>query len=236
MKNIVKTIKYSVNNNKKVNIRKIKNRKKTSNIKNIIIQNIIKNIKEYAIISIFFLIGIVLGVIVINNSDAQTKSNIQGYILSFINSLKSNEYQIDINGLLQASILNNVKLAILIWFVGSTVVGMPILYGIVAFRGYCLGYTIAAIMVTLETGKAIAFALSSLLLQNLLIIPAIIASSVSGIKLYKAIMQDRRKENIKIEIYKHSIFCLGMLAVLIVAGIIETYASGNLIMYTSKYI
>lgn len=234
MKNLVKTIKCNVNSNRTVNTRK--KRRRTSNIKNIIIQHIINNIREYSIVSIFFLIGIILGVIVINNSAPQTQSDVQGYILSFINSLKSNEYKIDIQGLLQASILNNVKLAILIWFVGSTVIGMPLLYGIIAFRGYCLGYTIAAIMATLQTSKAITFTLSSLLLQNILIVPAILALSVSGIKLHKAIMQDRRKENIKTEIYKHSLFCLIMLIVLIIAGIVETYASGNLIMYIAKYI
>ena len=132
--------------------------------------------------------------------------------------------------------ISNVKLALLIWFVGSTVIGMPLIYGIIAFRGYCLGYTIAAIIATLGTTNGLTFALSSLLLQNLLIIPVIFALSISGIRLYKAIMQDRRKENIKLKIYQHSIFSLGMVVILILAAIIETYVSGNLIMFMVKYI
>lgn len=171
----------------------------------------------------------------INNSEAETQTNIQGYIQTFINSLKSNEYKIDMQELLKSSIINNTKLVLLIWFIGSTVIGMPLIYGIIAFRGYCLGYTIAAIMATLGSGKGITFALASLLLQNLLIIPGIFALGISGKRLYKAIMQDRRKENIKVEIYKHSIFSAGVLVFLVVAAILETYGSGNLIMLTVKY-
>lgn len=237
MRNLAQRVKNNDFGIKRKNIKKNSRAKgKNNNIKQIIFRHISNNIKEYTIVSIFFLIGVILGVIVINNSDVESQNNIQGYIQTFINSLKSNEYKIDIQGLLQSSIISNVKLALLIWFVGSTVIGMPLIYGIIAFRGYCLGYTIAAIMATLGSRSGTTFALASLLLQNLLIIPGIFALSISGIRLYKAIMQDRRKENIKLEIYKHSIFSLGILIILVLAAVVETYASGNLIMLTVKYI
>lgn len=237
MRNLAQRVKNTDFGIKRTNIKKNNRAKgKNNNIKQIVFRHISNNIKEYTIVSIFFLIGVILGVIVINNSDVESQNNIQGYIQTFINSLKSNEYKIDIQGLLQSSIISNVKLALLIWFVGSTVIGMPLIYGIIAFRGYCLGYTIAAIMATLGSRSGTTFALASLLLQNLLIIPGIFALSISGIRLYKAIMQDRRKENIKLEIYKHSIFSLGILIILVLAAVVETYASGNLIMLTVKYI
>lgn len=233
MKNFLREIKTNVNATGRISHRK-KYRK--NNIRTVIFQHISSNLKEYLIISIFFLIGIILGVVVINNSEEETQLNIQGYIETFINSLKSNEYKIDINALLKSSIINNIKLAVLIWFVGSTVIGMPLIYAVIAFRGYCLGYTIAAMIATLGVGKGVTFAITALLLQNLLLIPGIFALSISGIKLYKAIMQDRRKENIKIKIYKHSIFSLGCLLILVIAAIVETYASGNLIGLAVKYI
>ena len=46
-------------------------------------------------------------------------------------------------------------------------------------------------------------------------IPAIIAIAVSAFKLYKSIVKDRNKENIKIEIIRHTIFSLIMLLVLL---------------------
>lgn len=203
--------------------------------KGIIYKHISDNFQKYVMVALFFLIGIILGVIVVNNSDELTKQDIQGYIKTFVESLNNESYAIDIVKLLQSSVINNVKLAILIWFVGSTVIGMPLIYGIVAFRGYCLGYTITAIIATLGTGKGIGFVMSSLLLQNILIIPVVLFMSVSATKLYKAIMQDKRRENIKLGIYRHTLCSFIGLIVLVIAAFVETFISSNLISYFSKY-
>ena len=62
-------------------------------------------------------------------------------------------------------------------------------------------------------------------LQNIFFIPAIITIGVSSIKLYKSIIADRRKENIKIQIFSHTIISLLMLAVLIFSSFIENEIS-----------
>ena len=36
-------------------------------------------------------------------------------------------------------------LAIILWFFGTTVIGLPIVFGIILYRGFCLGYTIAVV-------------------------------------------------------------------------------------------
>ena len=75
-----------------------------------------------------------------------------------------------------------------------------------------------------------------MLLQNLLFIPAILALGVSGIKLYKSIMKDKRRENIKIEIIRHTLFSIFMLIILLIASVIETYLSTELIIMTINFI
>ena len=68
------------------------------------------------------------------------------------------------------------------------------------------------------------------------LIPCILAVAVSGINLYKSIIKDRRKENIKIEIIRHTIFCLIMLAVMAIGALIETYISSNLLVGVVNYL
>ena len=85
------------------------------------------------------------------------------------------------------------------------------------------------------TGKAILFIFSTMLLQNIIYIPAIITLAVSGIKLYRLIMEDRRRENIKLQIFKHTIFSLLILTILICSSLVETYISGNLSQMLIKY-
>lgn len=47
-------------------------------------------------------------------------------------------------------------------------------------------------------------------------------------------MKDKRRDNIKLEILRHTIFCGIMSIMLIVASILETYVSTNIFMLTAK--
>ena len=94
--------------------------------------------QEYIILIILFLIGVVAGVIFINNVNESQKQELQTYITGFVQSLKG-DYQIDKTKLLKTSIIENVKLAIILWFVSSTVIGIFLVYGIIIFKGFCIG-------------------------------------------------------------------------------------------------
>lgn len=206
-----------------------KQEKRTLKIVDIIKGHIQKNLKQYLIISIIFVIGILLGVIFINNVNENEQKEISEYINNFINALKS-DYTIDTSALLKSTIINNVIIAVALWFIGSTVVGIPIVYGIIGIRGFSLGYTISAVVATLGAWKGILFGIATLFLQNIIFIPCILALAVSGMKLYKSILKDKRKENIKTEIYRHTIFSGIMGVCLILSAFVEVYISSNLLV------
>ncbi len=208
--------------------------KKTSKLGGLIVNHIKDNLKSYMIISLILLIGIILGVIFVNNMNETQTKEVQTYLTNFINALKDGS-TIDNGALLKKSILNNLLLVLFMWFVGSTVIGIPIVIGMVAFRGFCLGYTISAGIGVWGTGKGILFFASTMLLQNLIFIPCMMALAVSGMKLYKSIMKDKRKENIKFEIFRHTIFSLIILACLLLSSFIETYISTILLTLCISY-
>ena len=197
-------------------------------------EHVVNNKKEYVIVSILFVIGIFLGVFFINNVGQEPKTLITEYLNQFIEKLKSTE-DLNLVELLKTSIGQNIILAISLWFFGTTIIGIPVVFGIVAYRGFCLGYTIAACISIMGISKGIIFVLILLLLQNLLVIPAILALSVSGIKLYKSIMKDKTKENVKLEMLRHTVFSLIMLMVLIVSSVIEIFVSTNILKLCIKY-
>lgn len=208
-------------------MRKTSRRKNTHQIRNKIFEFIKDNIKIYLILIIIFFIGLLFGVLFINNTNETQANQISEYINNFINSVKE-DYQISTSSLLMSSVINNLCIAVILWFLGSTVIGVPLIYLVIGYKGYCIGYTIAAVTATLGTGRGIGFIFATMLLQNIIYIPTIITLAVSGIKLYKLIMEDRRKENIKVQILKHTLFSILMLILLLVSSVIETYISGNL--------
>lgn len=209
-------------------------RAKRDNIKNYITDNIKRNKKEYITLCIVLFIGVVLGVLFINNVKEDEKIEIQNFINNFIDILRKDN-QIDRFALLKESILRNISMGILLWFIGSTVIGIPLVYAYVGYKGFCISYTISSCIAVLGQGKGLVFAISSILLQNIIIIPIMLSLSVSGIKLYKAIMKDKRRENIKLEIVKHTVISLINICFLIVAAIVETYVSTNILSVIIKY-
>ena len=197
-------------------------------------EHILNNKKEYIVVSILFVIGIFLGVFFINNVSQEPRTQITEYLNQFIEQLKNTE-NLNTAQLLKTSIGQNIMLAISLWFFGTTIIGIPVVFGIVAYRGFCLGYTIAACISIMGIQKGILFVLILLLLQNLLIIPAILALAVSGIKLYQSITKDKRKENVKLEMVRHTVFSLIMLIVLILSSVIEIFISTNVLKLCIKY-
>ena len=205
------------------------------NIKRVIEEHITRNVKTYFILIIIFLLGLIIGLIVVNNSSPEQETEITSYINSFVTELK-NGSKLDYFKLLKSSFANNLFLVITLWFMSSTVIGIPIVYGIIGYKGFCMGYTISSVVLTLGTGKGIAFVLSSMLIHNIILIPCMLAVATSGINLYKSIIKDRRKENIKIEIIRHTVFCLIMLAIMAVGSLVETYISSNLLISIVNYL
>lgn len=213
----------------------MKNIKKTLKLKDIIVNHIASNSKEYIIVTLLFIIGIFLGVLFVNNIKNDEFDSVQNYITTFIQKFKESP-DIDSGELLKTSIIKNLILALSLWFFGTTVIGIPIVFGILIYRGFCLGYTISTFISTIGIAKGLAFVFSNMLLQTVIFIPAILAISVSGFKLYKSIVKDKRKENVKIEIIRHTIFSALMTILLCLSSVVEVFVSNNLLKIIVKYL
>ena len=206
--------------------------KKRNEILLAIKENILNNTKSYLIVIIIFTVGIFLGVMFINQTE--NKSEIEKYINTYVDetkTLQNGDYLRE----LQKDIKNNTTLVLLLWFAGTTIIGIPIVFGIILFRGFCLGYTIASCVYVLGRMKGIIFIIITIFLHNVIFIPALMILGVSSIKLYTSIIKDRRRENIKLSILKHSIISFIIMIILIFASIIKIEISYRLIVNLIKY-
>lgn len=209
-------------------------REKGLKFRDIILKHILNNKKEYIIVTLLFIIGIFVGVFFVNNLDENSRSSVQEYLNNFVEKFKQIE-KLDNISLLKTSIIQNIIFAVTVWFFGTTVIGIPIVFGIIIYRGFCFGYTISVCVSIMGISKGLIFTLVNLLLPSLIIIPAILAIGVSGFKLYKSIVKDRAKENIKLEIIRHTVFSGIMLLVMILSSLVEVFICTNILKGIIKY-
>ena len=98
----------------------MKNNKRL-NIKSTIYKHATNNKKEYILVTLIFLVGIFLGVMFVNNTQENQISEITSYLNNFVDKLKNIE-KLDNMQLLKTTIVENITLAVILWFFGTTVI------------------------------------------------------------------------------------------------------------------
>lgn len=84
-------------------------------------QHILNNKKEYIIVVLLFLVGLFSGVFFVNNIQENQKLEISSYLNNFIEKMKTTE-NLKYADILKNSMGQNILLAIMIWFFGTTVI------------------------------------------------------------------------------------------------------------------
>jgi len=84
----------------------------------------------------------------------------------------------------------------------------------------------------LGTGNGMIFSITTMLLQNIIFIPCVLALAVSATKLCSTILKDRSKDTIKFGIIKHTIFSTLICMFLVLSSFVEVYISTTLFNFS----
>ena len=200
-------------------------------MKKVLIEYIIRNKKNFIIIAILFCIGIAAGIFLVNNSNEIQRQELNEYITSLIKKIKETN---NVNNfeLLMLSIKENVTIILIIWFLGCTIIGGIFIYLAILYKGFTIGYTISAMVAVLGIKQGIMISIISLLLQNIIFLPALFLIAENGIKLYKGIYT--RCINLKEEVIRHTVIMLITIMLSIFASLTEVYISMNLLIFLKE--
>lgn len=204
------------------------------NVKNIVLKHIKANVNIYFTVLIIFIIGICVGVTIINNLQESQTQSIREYVNNSIDIIK-NGSRFSKAQILKQSIVKNIVIVLAIWIFGLTFFGKVFLYVITLILGITFGYTTSAFMTIFNFGQGILFFLVTMLFQNIISIPALIFLIVQGIKCHNDFLS-QKTNNIKYVIVKYSSYAILITLLLIASSFIETYTSGNLIYGIIKYL
>lgn len=189
--------------------------------------------KEYILLCSTLIIGFIFGILFIQKGNEGEITNINAYIQSLITNIKTAE-GINKAVLLLESLKNNCIFILIVWFLGCTVIGSFLIYLACLYKGFSLGYTIAAVFTSLGFKTGAIFTASTMLLQNIVLFIAIFLIANSGIQLYLNIKKNC--VNIKIELLRHSIIMLISLMLSVIASFIEVYISTNILIFLKDFL
>lgn len=197
-----------------------------------------KNIKEIILITLIIFIGLIIGIIYINSLTDENISKVDSHVNSvvdYIKELNCEESKIDNTVILFTNLKRNILYIMLIGLFSLCIIGLPIMYLLIGFKSFSLGYTMSAILATLGTRSGIIFICSSMILHNIIYLIGIYLISISGIDLYKEIVVNK-SENIRLKIISHIIFIVISVLISVFAALVETFISNNLFIMLKDFI
>jgi len=134
----------------------------------------------FLFIIVLFLMGVIFGAIVVNSMSFTQKENLFYYLSQFFGQVSSGRTAENSDLFLQ-SIYHNSKFIGLIWILGISIVGLPIILILLFVKGMVVGFTVG-FLVSQMGWKGFTLAIASILPQNLIIIPVfIVIASLSVI-------------------------------------------------------
>ncbi len=207
-------------------------RKKISN-SNLLVQHVQANSSIYLFIITLFLMGIIFGAIVVNSLSFAQKEDLYFYLSKFFNEIEDGRIT-SAEELFRQSFLHNVKYLGLIWLLGISIIGLPLIFVLLFMKGVVVGFSVGFLVNQMHwNGFLLSFV--SVLPQNIVIIPAFIfigaiSASFSLTLIRKIFMKQSHPTHFQMIPFlsKYVIFLVIAIGVVTIAASIEAYLSPNL--------
>ncbi|MCR8847018.1 stage II sporulation protein M [Rossellomorea sp. SC111] len=207
-------------------------RKKMSN-SNPLVQHVQAHSSIYLFIITLFLMGIIFGAIVVNSLSFAQKEDLYFYLSKFFSEMEDGSMT-SAEELFRQSFLHNVKYLGLMWLLGISIIGLPLIFVLLFMKGVVVGFSVGFLVNQMGwSGFLLSFV--SVLPQNIIIIPAFIfigaISANFSLTLIRKIFM-RSTSSLQFQMIpflsRYVIFMVVAIGIVTIAASIEAYLSPTL--------
>ena len=200
-----------------------------------VIDNVKSHIKSnlflYIMTFLFLSIGIVIGIYTIKYMGQAEKDNLIGGLINYSQDMVINS--VDKKHILFKAIKNNLSIILIIWFLGLTMLGTPLILIINLIKGFTIGFTSSLVINGLGS-KGILLNLLVVFPQNIIYIPCIIVSSVLAIEFSLALVRNNsikllNKKSVVIQLTTYSTLFILLIGFMFLGFIIEGYMAPSML-------
>ncbi|MFB4166390.1 stage II sporulation protein M [Virgibacillus sp. JSM 102003] len=193
----------------------------------------VNHVKEHATIYIFmiilFLTGVIFGAIIVNSMNWAQKEDLFFYLERFFGEIADNQ-QIENIEILKSSFFYHAKYLFLLFILGLSVIGLPIVWVLLFLKGLVVGFSVGFIVNQIGM-KGLLLASLSIAPQNIIIIPIyIIAGSLSmifSITLLGKLFSRKISQPVLQPFGKYVMFFTLLLAASVVASALEAFVANE---------
>lgn len=176
----------------------------------------------YLAVLTVFVSGVAAGVYGVEKMGAEQMQELGGYVARFLQ--QAGLIEVDYQAVLKSALYNDLIVILAVYALGLTVIGIPVMLGIIFLRGFTLGFAVS-FLAGQKNLQGIILVCAAVLPQNLLFVPALLMGGVASLSF--AIILARRFFNSRVAVWPGFVAYSG-LTVLIAAcsacaGLVEVY-------------
>lgn len=193
--------------------------------------NKLKDKKQFILIFLICVVTFIIGVLLPSILNEENRKIIETSLNSFFDTIKSN--QLKTNELLFKTLTSNIIIDLILWLLGISIIGIPIVIILLGYKSLSLGFTISSIISTYKLNgviKALIYIVPNII--NLFIFFVISYYSISfSLMLFNYLF--RKKEyNKRVIVNRYLKLLVISIIILIFSSVIETYVVPKLFSLT----
>ncbi len=186
----------------------------------------------YVFTIVLFAMGITFGAVLVNSLAPGQRQELSGFLQYFFSTIHQNGIA-DPELHFRQAFGFYLKTVGIMWIFGLSIIGLPMILLLLFLKGIVVGFTVGFLVNQMEW-KGVTFSLLGVLPQNMLVVPALIIVGVGGISFSLRLIKSRfvsRRGEIMPHFMSYTMLVMGMLAVLTLAALFETFVSPVLMRY-----
>jgi len=181
-----------------------------------------KNYFVYIFLVLFLVMGIIFGALGVKALTPEQLNNLNKFIATGFQSISN---QLDYQTTAKEAVWRNLATIFKIWFLGLTVIGLPLILVIVFTRGFVLGFTVGFFLEK-KSWQGLGIILLSIFPQNLFHLPAIIIAGASATAFSLYLLKGRNEQRaISGYFLKYSLIMIILACIMVISGLVEGYVS-----------
>jgi stage II sporulation protein M len=194
------------------------------NNRHLLKRHIAENRWQYIIMTLIFLSGVVMG----NYKVPGLEGGVKSHLLALVDGYLQGGMEGSLHGgaILYHAFITQGSTLLAVWFLGLTVLGLPLILAIIFMRGYSMGFTMG-FLIRAKGGGGILIGLLTIVPQNLVYIPFLLIWAVVATNFSLQVLRGNPSgfPDLLRRLMSYSLLMLVFLLICLIGAFIEAYLS-----------